>query len=251
MKGYRPETYGDHVADVYDEWSESTAQTQTSEAAAEFLAALSPRGRAVELGIGTGRVALALSARGLEVHGVEISERMVEQLWAKPGRGDLEVVVGDFADVPVSGQFDLVYVVFNTLYALTTQDEQVRCVANVAARLGPGGKFVVEAFVPDVARFDRGQRVQVNRMNVGEVHVDLARHYPVSQTTSSQQLVITPTGLRFYPMRLRYIWPSELDLMCQLAGLRLIERFGGWEREPFTAASTAHVSVYTKAGQRP
>jgi SAM-dependent methyltransferase len=252
MEGYGTSTYGDLIADVYDGWH---AYTDNTDAAVEHLAALAsasagpgrgsgPGGRALELAIGTGRIALPLAERGIEVHGIDSSRAMIAKLRRKPGGKRIPVIVGDFADVAVDGTFDLVYVVFNTFYALLTQDEQVRCFRNVAARLAPGAAFVIEAFVPDVARFVRQQSSSVTRIEVDRVMFDVSRHDPVAQIIDSQHLLLRPDGIRMQPVRMRYAWPSELDLMARLAGLRLRSRHAGWRGEPFTAASATHVSTY-------
>jgi SAM-dependent methyltransferase len=171
---------------------------------------------------------------------------MVAKLRAKPGGADVPVTIGDFAEVPVDGEFDLVYVVFNTFFALLTQEDQLRCARNVAARLRTGGHFVIEAFVPDLTRFDRDQRVEVGDLALGRVRIDASVHDPLHQTVTAQHIELSPTGVRLYPVRLRYCWPSELNLICRLADLHLTERYAGWRREPFTADSGTHVSVYTK-----
>jgi len=241
MQGYGASTYGDQIADVYDSWH---AFAEDTPAAAALLAELAGHGPALELAIGTGRVALPLAGHGVEVHGVDASEAMIARLRAKPGGERIPVTVGDFADLGVEGRFRLVYVVFNTLFALLTQAEQVRCFRNVAAHLTVDGVFVVEAFVPDLTRFDRGQRTSLARIDLDEVMLDVSRHDPVTQTVDSQHVRLRADGIRMQPVRLRYAWPSELDLMAQLVGLRLRERWAGWRREPFTAASSGHVSVY-------
>ncbi len=240
MEQYRPETYGDRIAGVYDNLY---AGLDTA-AAVETLASLAGDGPVLELAIGTGRIALPLAGRGLEVHGIDASEQMVARLRAKPGGDRIPVTMGDFADVAVGGSYSLVFVAFNTFFALLTQEDQVRCFANVAARLADGGVFVIEAFVPDLARFDRGQRVNVNRLDTGEVMLDASRHDPVGQRVASDHIVLTENGTTLYPVNIRYAFPSELDLMARLAGLELKERWGGWRREPFTASSPRHVSVY-------
>jgi SAM-dependent methyltransferase len=180
------------------------------------------------------------------VHGIDASPEMVARLRAKPGGDAIPVDIGDFSEVDVNGEFDLVYVVVNTFFCLTSQEAQLRCLARAAARLKPGGCFVVEAFVPDIARFDRGQRVDVRSMAVGQVRLDATRHDPVTQTMTSQQVVIGANGIRLYPVFLRYAWPTELDLMARLGGLSFAHRYGGWAREPFTAAAGTHVSVYRR-----
>jgi SAM-dependent methyltransferase len=242
MKDYDESTYGDRVADVYDEWY---AGLDPGPAAAT-LAELARSGPALELAIGTGRVALPLAARGVEVHGIDASEAMVARLRAKPGGEAIPVTMGDFADVGVEGRFALIYIVFNTFFALFSQDDQVRCFANVAAHLADDGVFVIEAFVPELARFERGQRVNANRVETDLVILDVSLHDPVEQRVSSQHVVLQPDAVRLQPVAIRYAFPAELDLMARLAGLELRERWGGWEREPFTAASGQHVSVYAR-----
>jgi SAM-dependent methyltransferase len=242
VKDYDASTYGDRVADVYDEWY---ADLDPGPAAAT-LAELARGGPALELAIGTGRVALPLAALGVEVHGIDASEAMVARLREKPGGEAIPVTMGDFADVGVEGRFALIYIVFNTFFALFSQDDQVRCFANVAAHLTDDGVFVLEAFVPDLARFERGQRVNANRVEADFVMLDVSLHDPVEQRVSSQHVLVRPDGIRLQPVAIRYAFPSELDLMARLAGLGLRERWGGWEREPFTAASGRHVSVYAR-----
>ena len=242
MTGYDPASYGDRMAGVYDEW---LGIPEDADDEVSFLVELAGTGPALELGIGTGRVALPLARAGVEVHGIDASEAMVEKLRTKPGGEILPVSIGDFADVGVGGSFSLVYVVFNTFFGLLSQEEQVRCFANVARRLRDGGAFVVEAFVPDPARFDRGQTTRTHHVETGQVVLECSRHDPVGQRIDSQNVVISDGETRLYPGgRIRYAWPSELDLMARLAGLCLRERWGGWHREPFTASSTGHVSVY-------
>jgi SAM-dependent methyltransferase len=240
MKDYGPETYGDRIADVYDALYEEL----DAGAAVEALARLAGPGPVLELAIGTGRLAIPLAERGIDVRGIDASEEMVARLRAKPGGADIPVTMGDFADVAVEGPFSLVFIAFNTIFGLVTQDDQVRCFENVAAHLADDGGFVVEAFVPDLARFDRGQRYHVTSIDIDRVDVDAARHDAVNQRVDSQHIVGTESGTRLYPVRLRYAFPSELDLMARVAGLELEHRWGGWSREPFTDASRDHVSVY-------
>ena len=253
MDGYRAETYGEEIADVYDDWiaggyADSAAEyAEDAEDAAGFLAALAPGGRALELGVGTGRVALPLARRGVAVHGIDASASMVARLRAKPGGADLPVTIGDFAEVPVGSEFDLVYVVFNTFFALPSQEDQIRCARDVADRLRPGGRFVVEAFVPDLTLFDHDQRVEVSEVGLDRVRLDVSMHDRIDQTVTSQHIAFGPAGPRLYPVRIRYCWPSELNLICRLADLHLTDRYAGWHRSPFNSASSHHVSVYTKA----
>ncbi len=239
---YGVSTYGERVAEVYDGWH---GARENIDAVVGFLAALAGKGRALELGIGTGRVAIGLAARGVRVNGIDASPAMVAKMRAKPGGDAIPVTIADFAGVPAKGQFSLVYVVFNTFFCLLSQDEQVRCFTRAAKRLRPDGAFLIEAFVPDLTRFDRNQRVGVIHIGGNETHLELARHDPLNQRSTSQRLVISAKeGLRLYPVQVRYGWPSELDLMARIAGMRLRERWAGWNREPFTAASQSHVSVY-------
>ena len=243
MHDYGPSTYGDHIADAYDAWFHPPSDPA---AAIDFLAELVGSGPALELAIGTGRIALPLATRGVEIQGIDASAAMVAKLREKPGGTDILVTMGDFADVPVEGRFQLVFVVFNTLFALLTQDDQRRCLRNVADHLTDDGVFVVEAFVPDIARFDRGQRVDARRVEVGRAILEVSRHDAGNQRVSSQLVVLEETGLRIFPVELRYVWPSELDLMAELAGLRLRERWGDWNRERFTGDGK-HVSVYERS----
>jgi SAM-dependent methyltransferase len=242
---YDASTYGDRIASVYDALLPPRVDESTR-AAVEFLAPMAGSGRALELGIGTGRVALPLAQRGVNVEGIDASAAMVERLHDKPGGAALRVTIGDFSAVDVDGAFQLVYVVFNTFFALLTQDEQVRCFQEVAHRLTPDGKFVIEAFVPDPTLFDRGQRVSATRVEVDRVQLDAASHDLSSQRVTAQHILISKEGVVLLPVQMRYAWPSELDLMARLAGLRLVQRYGGWRREPFTATSPGHVSVFAK-----
>jgi len=239
MEDKEERTYDGRCADVYDQWF-----GYFDEAAVDVLEGLAGGGRALELGIGTGTVALPLAARGVEVHGIDSSEEMVARLRAKPGGERVPVTFGDFAGVEAEGEFSLVFVVYNTLFALRTQEEQVRCFRNVAARLTPGGAFVVEAFVPDLAQFQGGRGLRVLHTVPGRVGLKVSEHDPVGQKIRSQHVVITQEGARLFPVEVRYAWPAELDLMARLAGLRLRERWGDWRRGEFTAGSEKHVSVY-------
>jgi SAM-dependent methyltransferase len=243
MQGYRVETYGDQMAGVYDElYGERPMLAET----VDLLAELAAGGPALELGIGTGRIALPLRARGIDVRGVDASPAMVEKMRAKPGGADVPVAMGDFADVTADSPVSLVYVVFNTFFGLLTQDDQVRCFANVATCLAPGGRFAMEAFVPDLGRFHRGQHVGAVEIDVDELQLEVSRHEAAEQRVDAAHLFITPTGTRMHPVRLRYAWPSELDLMGRLAGLALEWRWQDWTRAPFTSQSPSHVSVWRK-----
>jgi SAM-dependent methyltransferase len=238
-----PSFYGDRWAAVYDDHFAS----MDPEPAVEFLSGLAGQGRALELAIGTGRVALPLTARGIMVEGVDASAAMVERLRAKPGGESIPVTMGDMAEVPVSGRFRLVYLVFNTLFGLLTQARQAQCFGQVARVLDPGGMFVIECFVPDLARFDRGQRVQARAVTEDSAIIDVSVHDAVEQRVTAQVITLDGGGVHLQPVALRYSWPSELDLMADRAGLRLRERYGDWRRQPFTSRSAGHVSVYERA----
>ena len=242
MEPYEASTYGDRIAEIYDRLPNVPGN---ADAAAAFLAALAGRGPVLELGIGTGRIAVPLAARGLEVHGIDASAAMVARLRAKPGGERIPVAIGDFAEVAIDGRYSLIFTVFNTFFALLTQDAQTRCFARVAQRLTGDGAFVIEAFVPDLSRFDRGQRVSVTDVGPDGLHLEASVVDPVGQRVRTQHVLVSREGTRLYPIQLRYAWPSELDLMARLAGLGLRERWGGWERQPFTASSPNHVSVYS------
>jgi SAM-dependent methyltransferase len=241
---YGPETYGDRIAEIYDRWVDDAGIGAGTDDAVAFIAELAGKGPALELGIGTGRVAVPLVERGVEVHGVDASEQMVAVLRSKPGGAGIPVTMGDFADVPVDGSFRLIYIPFNTFFALLTQEDQVRCFRSVAGHLTKDGAFLIEAFVPDLSRFDRGQRVQATIVESDRVLLDVSVHEPAAQVVVSTHVMTTESGTRLFPVRLRYAWPAELDLMARLAGMRLRERWGGWHREPFGDESFKHVSVY-------
>jgi SAM-dependent methyltransferase len=246
MSEYGAETYGDRWAEIYDQWVARFAQLTDAEQVADVLAAQAGSGPALELAIGTGRVALPLASRGLEVHGVDISEAMVGRLRSKPGGDLIPVTMGNFADVPVEGRYALIYIVFNTLFALLSQEEQVRCFQNVAAHLTEGGAFVIEAFVPDVSRYVRGQNVEATVVETELVGVTFSRHDPTSQRVTSVAMTIEDGRILQRPVQIRYAWPSELDLMARLAGLRLRERWGSWDGEPFSSSSGSHISIYER-----
>jgi SAM-dependent methyltransferase len=235
------EVYNQRLADVYDHWF-----GYFDEAAVGVLEGLAAGGRVLELGVGTGTVALPLAARGVRVEGIDASPEMLAALRAKPGGAELPVTLGDFAVVDVEGEFSLIYVVYNTLFALQTQEEQVRCFRNVAARLVTGGAFVVEAFVPDLSQLSAGRGVRLLHMTDERVGIKIFQHDPVGQKLKSRHVVFDQAGSRLFPVEVRYAWPSELDLMARLAGLRLRERWGDWRRGGFDAKSEKHVSVYER-----
>ena len=235
-----PAFYGDRWAGVYDE---RFAEMDPA-AAVDFLAGLAGAGRVLELAIGTGRVALPLAGRGIAVEGIDASEAMVQRLRAKPGGASIPVVIGDMAEVPAAGPFGLVYLVFNSLFGLLSQARQAECFGNVARVLGPGGVFVIECFVPDLTRFDRGQRVQAGAVTEDSAILEVSRHDVAHQRITTQIVTFDGHGMHLRPVALRYCWPSELDLMAQQADLRLRERYSGWDRQSFDSDSRGHVSVY-------
>jgi len=241
MEGYEPSTYGDRIAEIYDDWYSVRLDPSDT---LDLLVELAAGGTALELGVGTGRVAIPLAARGVEVMGIDASAAMAEKLRAKPGGAAVEVVIGDFADVNIDSTFSLVYAPFTTFFALNSQEEQIRCLRNVATHLQPGGWFVLDAFVPDPARFDHRQRVEVEDVGVAHVLINMSTHDPLTQRVESMHVVLTEVGVRLYPVVLRYAWPAELDVMAMLAGLTPAGRYNGYDRRPFRASSTHHVSLY-------
>jgi SAM-dependent methyltransferase len=241
MNSYANETYGERAAEVYDNWF-SDYDRECITALTEFARG----GRALELGIGTGRIALPLAAAGVEVHGIDAAPSMVRRLRAKPGGEQLPVHMGDFAEVAADGEFTLIYIVFNTFFALFSQDDQVKCFRNVANHLTIDGSFVIEAFVPDLTRFTGRQVNWATNVTTDRVELDVGQHDSAAQRVMSQKVIISEGDVRLYPVQIRYAWPSELDLMAQLAGMRLRERWGSWKRETFTSQSQKHVSIYQR-----
>jgi SAM-dependent methyltransferase len=215
--------------------------------AVEFLADLAAGGPVLELAIGSGRVALPLSARGVAVEGIEASPEMVALLRAKPGGEAIPVVIGDMADVGVTGPYPLVYLVFNTLFNLTGEGRQDDCFRNVARVLTPGGAFVIEAFVPDPADFDRDERqVQVRSVTEDSATIRLHRYDRVAQTFVRQTITFANGGVRLKPFGMHYRWPEQIDELAARAGLRLEARYATWQRAPFGPGSKDHISVYRK-----
>jgi SAM-dependent methyltransferase len=248
METYTDATYGDRIAEVYDQWFEpGLAYTGPVEATVEFLRELAGNGPALELGIGTGRVALPLARLGVRVHGIDVSDAMVAKLREKDGGSDIPVTIESFADFELPERFRLVYVPFNTFFALRTQEEQVSCFAAVARHLTDDGAFVIEAFVPDPTRYQRGSHVSAIDMEGDELRIDVSRLEPSTQQVHSRHVIIRDDApVRVYPVELRFSYPSELDLMARLAGLRLRERWGNWDRSPFTGEGK-HISVWDRA----
>lgn len=242
MEGFDPATsFGPEVASRYDTYPRGD-EAET----VDFLAGLAGEGPALELAIGTGRIALPLSQRGIRVDGIELSPDMVARMREKPGGAGVNVTMGDMARASAPGEtYPLVYLVFNTIYNILTQDDQVRCFENAARHLAPEGVFVVEAGVPS-AWLPKDQFVNVERISNDEVVLDVNRYNPVTQILDENHVSLTSDGIHLGPIVCRLIWPSEMDLMARIAGLRLRNRWGGWKGEPFTAASERHVSVYSK-----
>ena len=244
MREYKDETYGDRISEVYDDF-----YGDCDPVAIEMLVELAGDGPALELGIGTGRVALPLQARGVAVQGIDASREMISKLRSKEGGTGIEVLTGSFAEFKIDGGFRLIYVVFNTFFALLSQREQIACFRSVSEHLAPAGAFVMEVFVPDLGRFVDGQTVRTVELAEDTVHLEVSQINPVAQQVTSQHVVLAKEGVTLYPVKLRYAWPTELDLMAQIAGLSLRQRWSSWSKQPFTAESKKHISVYGHADQ--
>jgi SAM-dependent methyltransferase len=236
--------FDEPVAARYDESSAEMFDPAVVDPAIDLLVELAGGGRALELGIGTGRIALPLAQRGVPVHGIELSEAMVARLRAKPGGDEIGVTIGDFATTTVDGTFSVAYLVFNTIMNLTTQAAQVACFRNVAMHLVPGGCFVIEVGVPALQRLPPGETIrafEVRENKWGFDEIDVA-----TQSLTSHHFKIVDERAERVSMPFRYVWPSELDLMAELAGMRLRDRWSGWKKEPFTSDSRMHVSIWEK-----
>ncbi|MFF7053347.1 class I SAM-dependent DNA methyltransferase [Streptomyces griseorubiginosus] len=239
-ENYFPES----VAATYDESSAAMFTPEAVDPAVEVLAGLAGEGRALELGIGTGRIALPLAGRGVEVHGIELSPAMADRLRAKPGGEAIGVTFGDFATTRAPGTFSVAYLVFNTIMNLTSQDAQVDCFRNVAAHLEPGGTFVIEVSVPQLRRLPPGQNAVP--FHVGETRLGFDTYDTATQAMASHHVRVVDGRGSFRSIPFRYVWPAELDLMARLAGMRLRDRWADWSGAPFTAESESHVSVWEK-----
>jgi SAM-dependent methyltransferase len=236
--------FGERVAARYDESSAEMFEPEVVEPAVDFLAKLAGSGRALELGIGTGRIALPLARRGVPVHGIELSKAMAARLRAKLGGEEIGVTIGDFATTSVEGTFSLAYLVFNTIGNLTTQKAQVACFQNVAGHLERGGCFVIEVGVPRLRQLPPGETMLV--FDASPTHWGVDEYDVANQGLVSHHLELVEERFELHSLPLRYTWPAELDLMAQLGGLTLRERWSGWRREPFTSESRKHVSVWEK-----
>ena len=234
--------FGERVAARYDFSEADMFAPEVVDPIVDFLAGLAGDGAALELGIGTGRIALPLARRGVPVHGIDLSEAMVARLKAKPGAEDVGVTIGDFATTKVDGTFAVAYLVFNTIMNLTTQAEQAACFRNVAAHLRSGGCFVIEVGVPDLRRLPPGETVRA--FDIGDTHLGFDEFDVAEQGLISHHYRVEDGALELHSVPFRYVWPAELDLMAQLARMTLRERWGGWRREPFTGDSRGHVSVW-------
>lgn len=242
MSDYNDETYGELIADVYDDW-----YSEVDPQMLEMLARLSGGGRALELGIGTGRVAIPLAARGMKMYGIDSSPAMLEKLRTKPGSEDIQLHQGSFVSIPFQEKFDLIFVVFSTFYGLLTQDEQIQCFKNVAAHLNSKGMFVIEAFVPDLTRYQGGQSVRAVQLESQQTRLVASMLDPVNQIITSQFIVLDKSKTEVKPVKIRYAWPSELDLMAHMAGLKLVYHWDNWGQSPFTSNSSKHIAVYWRA----
>jgi SAM-dependent methyltransferase len=244
-----PEDYfGERVAERYDQSAADMFDPAVVDPVVDFLADLAGDGAALELGIGTGRIALPLAERGVPVHGIDLSEAMVARLRAKPGGDDIGITIGDFASTKVEGPFSVAYLVFNTIMNLTTQDAQVECFRNVAGHLEPGSCFVIEVGMPDLQRLPPGETSRA--FHVSESRWGIDEYDVATQGLTSHHFELVDGRLERFSAPFRYVWPSELDLMAELAGMRLRERWRGWKREPFTSDSREHVSVWERLPTR-
>ena len=236
--------FDESVASQYDESTEPEFDPAVIGMTVEFLAGLAGDGRALELAIGTGRIALPLAARGVPVAGIDLSRPMVARLRAKPGAEAIEVTIGDYSTAVVAGEFSLVYLVYNTIENLTTQAAQVAAFRNAAKHLAPGGCFVIECLIPDLRRLPEGATAVV--FDIGERHWGIDEYDVANQGLISHHFTVVEGKVEYGAWPFRYVWPAELDLMAEMAGLRLRERWGGWQREPFASDSRKHISVWEK-----
>jgi SAM-dependent methyltransferase len=239
--------FGEPVAASYDDPSDSMFQPAAIDPAVSLLAELAGSGRALELAIGTGRIGLPLSQRGVPVHGIELSQAMLARLRSKPGGKAIDVTIGDMATARVDGIFTVAYLVFNTINNLTSQEAQVACFRNVAGHLAPGGCFVIETNIPDLRQLPPGQDIRGSQAGPGRIVSYTFNH--ATQQYRGHYVTFTDGTGQYRTIPFRYVWPSELDLMAQLAGLRLRDRWADWNLEPFTSDSRSHVSVWQKPGR--
>ena len=247
MKGFDPRTsFGHETSRDYDAVSKRGDEEET----VAFLAGLAGGGEALELAVGTGRIALPLMKAGVRVDGIELSKDMVDRMREKPGGDQVEVVMGDMSRVTTGRSYGLVYLVFNTIGNLLTQDDQVRCFENAARHLTDDGVFVVECRVPTAPARPGHQFIDVEELELDHVALGVSRYDPLTQILDVNHVHLGADGLGFSPIRLRLAYPPEFDLMARIAGLRLRDRWGGWNGEPFTVASWRHISVYEQTRDR-
>lgn len=242
MKEFGPATFGELNADEYD----ALHNPGTTEECVSLMADLAGDGDVLELAIGTGRIALPLAARGLRISGFDASPEMLEILRGKPGGSDLKTWVADMASFEMDQTFDFAFLVFNTLYNLTTQDQQIRCFQQVAKHLKPGGQFLVEAFMPSRESFENNQAVRTKHVGFDRVWLEAVQHDPINQQLNYQRVRITENGTQLKPLPMRYVWPSELDLMARIAGLKPVSKWGGWHKQPLSPASEMYVALYER-----
>lgn len=242
MKDYDAKTFGELHAKTYD----GLHDPGTTDISVEFLAELIGDGKALELAIGTGRVAVPLAERGVKIHGFDASDKMLAKLKEKPGGKGIPVSVADMADFDLGETFDFAFLIFNTIFNLTSQEAQLGCFENAARHLNPGGKFLVETLVPDLSEFKNGQRTRINKLTTESAVFELAEYDSTTQHIDHQRIHFNEEGSRLVPLPMRYVWPPEMDLMARLAGLELEQRWGGWDRCDFDAKSSMHISLYAK-----
>ncbi len=252
MEGYGPNSYGDGFADVYDDWYGAVTDVEACTARLAALVEDAGGGPVLELGIGSGRLALPLRHRGVDVHGIDASAAMLERLRDKPGGADVPVTLGDMADLDLTDAppFTLVLAAFNTFFNLVTEDDQRRCLARVADLLAPGGLFVLEAFVPADGHLASGGTVTPRHLSVDEVVLSVSQHDHDDQTITGQHIHVTEAGIRLRPWHLRYATPEQIDAMAQAAGLDLAWREAGWDGTAFGPESGVHVSAYRRGNVR-
>jgi SAM-dependent methyltransferase len=249
VEGYDASTYGDRFADVYDDWYGDVTDAAACAARVAELSAAAGGGPVLELGVGSGRLALPLAALGLEVHGIDASEAMLARLRAKPGSDAITLALGDMGELALVDPppFSVVLVAFNTFFNLASEAAQRGCLDRVAALLAPDGRFVLEAFVPDaVEGTGIDGSVTPRQITADEVVLSVSQRDRAAQTITGQHVHVTEAGIRLRPWHLRYTTPAQLDLMAADAGLALAWRAAGWEGEPFTADSDVHVSAYCR-----
>jgi len=242
MENYGPSTYGDTIAEVYDNIYQYVNPDMI-----ERLYECAPNGQVFELGIGTGRIAIPLLNRGINIDGIDSSAAMIEKLKTKLNGRHIGLQIGDFSKFKTVKKYDLIYIVFNTLYGLLTQEDQMNCFRCVSDALKPKGRFVIEGFVPDVTRFDRGQTIRTDEIETNLVQLECSKHDLINQRVDSQIIRITENGIKLIPVNVRYVWPSELNLMAKITGFELSERWSNWKKDNFNSDSLSHISIYEKA----